>query len=293
MTKNMPTATLFREDGSRPRRRSAGSTSRSLSGTSSTMSTASNMVSQAAGTCGRHAVTPCGRGRLGLTPSVGGGLAFLRSLTSPGTLSAVDTGAAATVSRDLRSLLRSLRRAAYSSSPGPPQPRGRLHRPEGHSKPLPAKQQLRSHSPKITSALEGSHKAAAAPARTSVPPLLRGDGASPGENTHSSARHPGPGVRDGDSLGERRNPTWTHTLPVRAEGPHRGGQRHGDPAPAPDRRAVLTVCVAAVMLEISGIRRCRLCSTYVVCICGGRGGTVTGDGQARPRTLQPHARGGA
>lgn len=49
MTKNMPTAIRFREDGSSPCRRSTGSTSLSFSGISSRMSTALNMVSQAAG----------------------------------------------------------------------------------------------------------------------------------------------------------------------------------------------------------------------------------------------------
>lgn len=52
MTKNMPTAMRFRDDGSRPLLLSAGSTSLSFSGISRRMSTASNMVSQAAGNCG-------------------------------------------------------------------------------------------------------------------------------------------------------------------------------------------------------------------------------------------------
>lgn len=49
MTKNIPTAILFREEGSRPRRFSMGSTTLSLRGISRRMSTASNIVSQAAG----------------------------------------------------------------------------------------------------------------------------------------------------------------------------------------------------------------------------------------------------
>lgn len=49
MTKNIPTAILFREEGSRPRRFRMGSTTLSLRGISIRMSTASNMVSQAAG----------------------------------------------------------------------------------------------------------------------------------------------------------------------------------------------------------------------------------------------------
>lgn len=66
MTKNMPTAILFSEEGSRPCRLRTGSTSLSFSGMSSRMSTASNMVSQAAGNCGREAA----RGRSG-TASAG------------------------------------------------------------------------------------------------------------------------------------------------------------------------------------------------------------------------------
>lgn len=49
ITKNIPTAILFREEGSRPRRFRNGSTTLSLRGMSMRMSTASNMVSQAAG----------------------------------------------------------------------------------------------------------------------------------------------------------------------------------------------------------------------------------------------------
>lgn len=49
ITKNIPTAILFREEGSRPRRFRMGSTTLSLRGISIRMSTASNMVSQAAG----------------------------------------------------------------------------------------------------------------------------------------------------------------------------------------------------------------------------------------------------
>ena len=49
ITKNIPTAILFREEGSRPRRFRMGSTTLSLRGISMRMSTASNMVSQAAG----------------------------------------------------------------------------------------------------------------------------------------------------------------------------------------------------------------------------------------------------
>ncbi|TNN69065.1 hypothetical protein EYF80_020768 [Liparis tanakae] len=49
MTKNIPTAILFREEGSRPRRFRMGSTTLSFRGISMRMSTASNMVSQAAG----------------------------------------------------------------------------------------------------------------------------------------------------------------------------------------------------------------------------------------------------
>lgn len=51
MTKNMPTAMRFRDEGSQPLLLSAGSTSLSFSGISRRMSTASNMVSQAAGNC--------------------------------------------------------------------------------------------------------------------------------------------------------------------------------------------------------------------------------------------------
>lgn len=49
MTKNIPTAILFREEGSRPRRFRTGSTTLSFRGISMRMSTASNMVSHAAG----------------------------------------------------------------------------------------------------------------------------------------------------------------------------------------------------------------------------------------------------
>lgn len=49
MTKNIPTAILFSEEGSRPRRFRMGSTTLSFRGISMRMSTASNMVSQAAG----------------------------------------------------------------------------------------------------------------------------------------------------------------------------------------------------------------------------------------------------
>lgn len=49
MTKNIPTAILFKEEGSRPRCFRMGSTSLSFRGISRRMSTASNMVSQAAG----------------------------------------------------------------------------------------------------------------------------------------------------------------------------------------------------------------------------------------------------
>lgn len=49
MTKNIPTAILFREEGSRPRRFRIGSTTLSFRGISMIMSTASNMVSQAGG----------------------------------------------------------------------------------------------------------------------------------------------------------------------------------------------------------------------------------------------------
>lgn len=61
MTKNMPTAILFREDGSRPFLLKMGSTSLSFTGMSRRMSTASNMVSQAAGSWGEtreEAFTP-------------------------------------------------------------------------------------------------------------------------------------------------------------------------------------------------------------------------------------------
>ncbi|PWA19779.1 hypothetical protein CCH79_00006741 [Gambusia affinis] len=54
MTKNIPTAILFREEGSRPRRFRKGSTTLSLRGMSMRMSTASNMVSQAAGKVDRN-----------------------------------------------------------------------------------------------------------------------------------------------------------------------------------------------------------------------------------------------
>lgn len=57
MTKNIPTAILFREDGSRPCLLSTGSTSLSFSGMSRRMSTASNMVSQAAGSCTEHGIS--------------------------------------------------------------------------------------------------------------------------------------------------------------------------------------------------------------------------------------------
>lgn len=49
MTKNIPTAILFKEEGSRPRCFRMGSTTLSFRGISRRMSTASNMVSQAAG----------------------------------------------------------------------------------------------------------------------------------------------------------------------------------------------------------------------------------------------------
>lgn len=49
ITKNIPTAILFRGEGSRPRRFRMGSTTLSLRGMSMRMRTASNMVSQAAG----------------------------------------------------------------------------------------------------------------------------------------------------------------------------------------------------------------------------------------------------
>lgn len=49
MTKNIPTAILFKEEGSKPRCFRMGSTTLSFRGISKRMSTASNMVSQAAG----------------------------------------------------------------------------------------------------------------------------------------------------------------------------------------------------------------------------------------------------
>lgn len=49
MTKNMPTAILFRGEGSRPLRLRMGSTTLSLRGINMRINTASNMVSQAAG----------------------------------------------------------------------------------------------------------------------------------------------------------------------------------------------------------------------------------------------------
>ena len=49
ITKNIPTAILFKDDGSRPFRFKMGSTSLSFRGINRRMSTASNMVSQAAG----------------------------------------------------------------------------------------------------------------------------------------------------------------------------------------------------------------------------------------------------
>lgn len=57
MTKNIPTAILFKEDGSRPCLLSTGSTSLSFSGMSKRMSTASNMVSQAAGSCTEYGIS--------------------------------------------------------------------------------------------------------------------------------------------------------------------------------------------------------------------------------------------
>lgn len=49
MTKNIPTAILFREEGSRPLRLRMGSTTLSFRGINMRISTASNMVSQAGG----------------------------------------------------------------------------------------------------------------------------------------------------------------------------------------------------------------------------------------------------
>lgn len=49
MTKNIPTAILFKDDGSKPFLFKMGSTTLSFKGINRRMSTASNMVSQAAG----------------------------------------------------------------------------------------------------------------------------------------------------------------------------------------------------------------------------------------------------
>lgn len=66
MTKNIPTAILFKEEGSRPRCFRMGSTTLSFRGISRRMSTASNMVSQAAGK--RNVIWGCEqRSRLGET----------------------------------------------------------------------------------------------------------------------------------------------------------------------------------------------------------------------------------
>lgn len=65
MTKNMPTAILFRDDGRRPLLLKMGSTSLSFSGINRRMSTASNMVSQAAGNWeedGNTSLLPCRTG---------------------------------------------------------------------------------------------------------------------------------------------------------------------------------------------------------------------------------------